>query len=74
MDSRFNLAGIMDGDGFLPKTCRNDGKGWYTGMTKDKDGFLLTTGGNDQKSERFLAQASRNDEEGWLGEELLDVK
>ncbi len=43
-------------------------------MTKDKDGFPLTTGGNDQKSERFLAKASRNDEEGCLGEELLDVK
>ena len=74
MDSRFNLARMTGGDGFLPKTCRNDGKGWYTGMTKDKDGFRLTIGGNDQKSERFLAKASRNDEEGWLGEEWLDVK
>ena len=43
-------------------------------MTKDKDGFPLTTGVNDQESGRFLAKASRNDEEGWLGEEWLDVK
>ena len=71
MDSRFNLAGMTGGDGFLPKTCRNDGKGWYTGITKDKNGFPLTNRGNDQESERSLPKPCRNDGEGEISPTYL---